>query len=79
MRGGVLRALTGVSFAVRPREIVGVVGESGCGKSTLASALLRLLPPNGEIRGGSVVFREPRSARAVARRRCATCAAGRSR
>ena len=58
VRGGVLRALTGVSFAVRPREIVGVVGESGCGKSTLASALLRLLPPNGEILGGNVVFRD---------------------
>ena len=58
VRSGVLRALAGVSFGVRPREIVGIVGESGCGKSTLASALLRLLPPNGEIRGGSVVFRD---------------------
>jgi peptide/nickel transport system ATP-binding protein len=58
VRSGVLLALSGVSFGVRPREIVGVVGESGCGKSTLASALLRLLPPNGEIRGGRVVFRD---------------------
>ena len=55
---GVLRALAGVSFSVRPGEIVGIVGESGCGKTTLASALLRLLPPNGEIRGGSVLFRD---------------------
>jgi peptide/nickel transport system ATP-binding protein len=58
VRSGVLRALTGVSFSVRSREIVGIVGESGCGKSTLASTLLRLLPPNGEIRGGSVIFRD---------------------
>jgi peptide/nickel transport system ATP-binding protein len=57
VRGGVLRALTDVSFTVHPGEIVGVVGESGCGKSTLASALLRLLPPNGEIRRGGIVFR----------------------
>ena len=58
VRSGVLRALTGVSFSVRSREIVGIVGESGCGKSTLASTLLRLLPPNGEIRSGSVIFRD---------------------
>ncbi|MDX6630988.1 MAG: peptide/nickel transport system ATP-binding protein ddpF, partial [Gaiellales bacterium] len=58
VRSGVLRALTGVSFAVSSGAIVGVVGESGCGKSTLASTLLRLLPPNGEIRGGSVIFRD---------------------
>jgi oligopeptide transport system ATP-binding protein len=55
---GVLRALAGVSFSVRRGEIVGIVGESGCGKTTLASALLRLLPPNGEICGGSVLFRD---------------------
>ena len=48
----VLPTLHDVTFAVHPREIVGVVGESGCGKSTLSSALLRLLPGNGEISGG---------------------------
>ncbi len=57
VRGGSLRALTDVSFAVEPGEIVGVVGESGCGKSTLSSALMRLLPPNGEISHGSVSLR----------------------
>lgn len=49
-----LQALRDVSFRVGPGEIVGIVGESGCGKSTVSSALMRLLPPNGEITGGSV-------------------------
>ena len=40
--GGVL-AVSDVSFAVRPGEIVGLVGESGCGKSTVGRLLLRLL------------------------------------
>jgi peptide/nickel transport system ATP-binding protein len=41
--GGVL-AVDDVSFAVRPGEIVGLVGESGCGKSTVGRLLLRLVP-----------------------------------
>jgi peptide/nickel transport system ATP-binding protein len=49
-------ALDGVSFDVRPGETLGVLGESGSGKSTLALALLCLLPENGEIQEGAVLF-----------------------
>src|SRR5262249_3914507 len=49
--------LNGVSFTVARGETVGLLGESGCGKTTLALTLLNLLPPSGQILGGSVVFR----------------------
>jgi oligopeptide/dipeptide ABC transporter ATP-binding protein len=53
-REATLHALHDISFDVRPGEILGIVGESGCGKSTLSAALMRLLPPNGEITSGSI-------------------------
>ena len=49
-------ALVGVNFDLAPGEILGVLGESGSGKSTLAASLLRLLPPNGEIQKGEILF-----------------------
>lgn len=55
-RDGILTAIRGVDFDVHPGEIVGVVGESGCGKSTVAAAVMRLLPPNGEISAGAMLF-----------------------
>jgi peptide/nickel transport system ATP-binding protein len=55
-REGTLTAIHGASFDIDEGDIVGVVGESGCGKSTVASAVMRLLPPNGEISGGQILF-----------------------
>jgi peptide/nickel transport system ATP-binding protein len=57
-REGILTAVRDVSFDINQAEIVGIVGESGSGKSTVASALMRLLPPNGQISGGQILFRD---------------------
>ena len=54
---GKLTALHDVSFEVRPKEIIGIVGETGCGKSTVAASVMRLLPPNGEITSGKILFK----------------------
>ena len=54
---GPVRALRGVSLAVREGEIVGIVGESGCGKSTLISSILRLTAPNARVRAGRILFK----------------------
>src|SRR5262245_61860646 len=54
-RGGLVKAVDGVSFSLRPGETLAIVGESGCGKSVTALSLMRLvLDPPGRIVGGSV-------------------------
>jgi peptide/nickel transport system ATP-binding protein len=55
LRGGILKAVDGVSFTLKPHETLAIVGESGCGKSMTALSLMRLIPdPPGKIVGGSV-------------------------
>ena len=47
-------AVNSVSFAVRPGEVLCILGESGCGKSVTLRALMRLLPPQRTRIEGSV-------------------------
>lgn len=55
-REGVLKAVDGVSFNIRRGEALGIAGESGCGKSVTAQSILRLVPSNGRIVGGEILF-----------------------
>lgn len=54
---GVVKAVDGVSFHLKPGETLGLVGESGCGKSITALSIMRLIPsPPGKIVSGEILF-----------------------
>ena len=55
-KNGYLKAVEGVSFDLDEGKSLGFVGESGCGKTTIGAALMGLLPPNGSVREGRIIF-----------------------
>ena len=50
---GTVKAVDGISFEIKERETLGLVGESGCGKSTAGRVILQLYPATS----GNVVFK----------------------
>jgi oligopeptide/dipeptide ABC transporter ATP-binding protein len=50
----VVHAVGNVDLSIEPGETLGLVGESGCGKSMTGLSIMGLLPPGGEIVGGSI-------------------------
>ena len=53
----VYRALEGVTFFINKGEVLGLVGESGSGKTVLSHSILGLLPGNGRISSGQILWK----------------------
>lgn len=58
IKRGTVKAVDGISFDVELGKAMGLAGESGCGKTTTALSILRILPSNGEIVGGRLLFKD---------------------
>ena len=56
-RTGKVPAVDGVDFTIRKGETLGIVGESGCGKSVTSMSILKLLPPEGKVVDGEIIFK----------------------
>ena len=83
-RAGIVRAVDGVSFALKRGTTLCVVGESGSGKSVTARSILQIVDRPGRIESGSIPWRAatarrptlPSSTRGAGK--SAACAARRS-
>jgi peptide/nickel transport system ATP-binding protein len=56
IRQGIAKAVDDVSLTICKGEAFGLAGESACGKSTLALSIMGILPAEGKVVGGQIVF-----------------------
>jgi peptide/nickel transport system ATP-binding protein len=56
---GIVYAVNGVSYDIEIGKTMGIVGESGCGKSVSANTMMQLLPDNGWVESGSIMYNAP--------------------
>ncbi|MFQ6123780.1 MAG: ABC transporter ATP-binding protein [Candidatus Heimdallarchaeota archaeon] len=54
---GPIRACDGVDLIMDRGQALGVAGESGCGKTTMALSIIGLLPMNGRVMSGEILFK----------------------
>jgi len=54
---GPVKAAEEVNFELEKGKAIGLAGESGCGKTTVALSILKILPSNGQIVRGKVLFK----------------------
>ena len=53
---GEVKAVRGISYELKPGEVMGIVGESGSGKSVSSYGLMGIIPEPGKVIGGSIEF-----------------------
>ena len=53
---GEVKAVRGISYAVKSGEVMGIVGESGSGKSVSSFGLLGMIPDPGRVLNGQIIF-----------------------
>lgn len=53
----IVKAVNGVTLAIRENEVYGIAGESGCGKTTLLKALFTAMDPPLRLMGGKIYYR----------------------
>ncbi len=58
---GIVKAVDGASFDVKPGKTLGIVGESGCGKSIAVKSLLQIVDRPGRVVGGQAVYQQENS------------------
>lgn len=51
-----IKAVNRIDFAVKPGQVIGIVGESGCGKSTALFSILGLISEPGKMLEGEIMF-----------------------